>query len=322
MAKHRNYSSDNLDTQESESSYQQYIKRKNFSGSKKGKFFSVAITLICLALIAAVICVVFLRQEEQPDITIKNVSVMGISLQGLTTEEAVKILDQHATKMLPTDEILVKLLDNTLTLTNEDTGAQLDTTAMATAAYLHGRDHKSDGTEPLVLSPYDFVKLDASKIRPLLIDFVQPFNGRPEETTVTVSGERPDLRVEPEENEAGQVLTITIGSPKYLCDPETLFRTIQKAHKNRQLEIVGETMLIMPDPVSAVSIFRQYCVYPTNATLDPDTHIVSESVYGYGFNISQLQLELNKAEYGDIITVPLSRIKPSITTDMLVDSLS
>ena len=81
-------------------------------------------------------------------------------------------------------------------------------------------------------------------------------------------------------------------------------------------------MLIKPEPVSAASIFQQHCVYPSNATLDPETHIVSESVYGYGFNITQLQLELNKAEYGDIITVPLSRIKPNITTDMLIDSLS
>ena len=162
MAKHRNYSSDNLDTQESESSYQQYIKRKNFSGSKKGKFFSVAITVICLALIATVISVVFFRREEQPDITIKNVSVMGISLQGLTTEEAIKILDKHAEQMLPTDEIVVKILDSTLILTNEDTAASLDTAAMATAAYIPGRDHKSDGTEPLVLSPYDFVKLEAA----------------------------------------------------------------------------------------------------------------------------------------------------------------
>ncbi len=322
MAKHRNYPSDDLDTQESDSSYQQYIRRKSFSGSNTGKYFATAFTIVCLVLIIAASFAILFHQEQQPDITIKNVTVMGISLQGLTTEEATKILNQHADEMLPKDEIVVKLSDSTLVLTNEDTEAQLDTTAMATAAYLHGRDNKSDGAEPFKLNPYDFVKLEASKIRPLLIDFVQPFNGRPVETTVTISGERPDLTKEPQEGESDQVLTITVGTPKYLCDPETIFRTILSAHKNRQFVIIGNTMLIEPEKMTATNIFNQYCVYPTNATIDPDTHVVSKSVYGYGFNISQLQLQLNAAQWGDVIILPLDRIKPSITTDTLIDSLS
>ena len=320
MAKKKTCPPDASDMQES--AYQQYIKRKKFSGSNTGKFLTVGITVVCLALIAAVFSVIYFHQEAVPDIQIKNVAVNGISLQGLTTDEAIKLLSQHAEELLPKDDIIVRILDSTLILTNEDTKAQLDLSAMATAAYLHGRDGITDGTALLELSPYDFVKVEASVIRPLLIDFVQPFNGRPVETTVTVSGERPDLTQEPTENEPNQILTITVGTPKYLCDPETIFRTILQAHKTRQLEIIGETWLIEPENVSAGTIFYRHCVYAKNASLDPDTHIVTESVDGYGFNINQLQKELNAAQPGDIITVPLSRIKPSITTDELIDSLS
>ncbi|MBE6983629.1 MAG: hypothetical protein E7435_05030 [Ruminococcaceae bacterium] len=257
---------------------------------------------MCFAIIAALFAQMLLHPKEAPDMKIKNVTVNGISLQGLTPEEAIQVLNQYATELLPKEEIVVKILDSTLVLTNEDTNAQLDISAMATAAYLHGRDNRTDGTKPLVLNPNDFVNLEASKIRPLLINFVQPFNGRPIETSVTISGDRPDLTKEPEEGESDQVLTITVGYPKYLCDPETLFRTILRAHKNRQLLIVGTTILIEPEAVSAAEIFYQHCVSPINATIDPDTHIITESVYGYGFDIQKFQLELNKADWGGILS--------------------
>lgn len=319
MARMKNSPSNELDIQDT--AYQQYIKRKKFSRSSQGKFLTIAAIVVFIALCFAAFSITFGGQEESGKL-IKNVAIGGISLQGLTTDEAITLLSQHADELLPKDDIVVRILDSTLILTNEDTKAQLDLSAIATAAYLHGRDDLSDGTQLLTLSPYDFVKVEASEIRPLLIDFVQPFNGRPVETTVTVTGERPDLTKEPTENEPSQILTITVGSPKYLCDPETIFRTILQAHKTRQLEIIGETWLIEPEPLSAKTIFYQHCVNAKNATIDPDSNVVTESVYGYGFNIQKLQDELDLAQPGDIINIPLSRIKPSITTDALIDSLS
>ncbi len=320
MAKEKFSPQDELDIQQS--AYQQYIKRKKFTGSNTGKFFAVAVIVVFLALAVAVFYTNFFRQDTEPDRLIKNVAVGGISLQGLTADEAIGLLSQHAEELLPKDDIIVRILDSTLILSNEDTKAQLDLSAMATAAYLHGRDDLSDGAELLELSPYDFVKVEASEIRALLIAFVQPFNGRPVETTVTVTGDRPNLTQEPAENEPSQILTITVGTPKYLCDPETIFRTILQAHKTRQLEIIGQTWLVEPEQLSADTVFYLHCAYAKNASIDPETHIVTKSVYGYGFNIQQLQKELDLAQPGDVITVPLYRIKPSITTDELINTLS
>lgn len=306
-----------LDDMQEESSYQRYIKSRKKSNSKIGIFLTITAIAICLGLVAVISITMFNRQENQPDATIKNVTVDDICLKGLTTQEAVVLLNKHAEELLPQDEILIKLLDEILVLTNADTKAQLDTSAMATAAYLHGRNNKSTGEEPLNLDPYDFVKLDASSVRPILKNFVQAFNGRPTETTISISGERPDLTTEPLDGEPNQVLTITIGTPKYLCDPESLFRTILSAHKTRKLKIEGEVLLIEPKKVTAVGIFSEYCVNAVNASIDPDTHIVTKSVYGYGFDTWQLQQKLNAAQWGEVIIIPLSRIKPSVTTDEL-----
>lgn len=299
------------------SAYQQFIRQKRFSGSKSHKRLGLVVTLCCLVLSAAIVAVLFLHEKPEQDAYIYNVSVCGISLQGLTTKEATALLDTHAKELLPTDPIVVKILDTTLTLTNEDTHAHLNTAAMATAAYLHGRDSQSDGAQPITLDPNDFVELEPNLVRAILIEAVQPYNGRPVETTITVTGERPDLTKEPQENEPMQVMTIQLGTPKYLCDPDTIFRSILDAHKRRQFEIVGQVKLIEPEKLSAASIFYKYCVYPINATIDPDTFVISKSVYGFGFDINTLQKELDAAQWGDTIEIALSRIKPSITTEML-----
>jgi hypothetical protein len=75
---------------------------------------------------------------------------------------------------------------------------------------------------------------------------------------------------------------------------------------------------VEPEPPSASKIFREFCLAPVDATVDPETSIITESSVGYGFNIAEVQKQLDEAEAGAVITVPLMRLEPSITTDMLI----
>ncbi len=297
-----------------ESSYQEYVKGKYKQNPKSSKIISIAFIISAVAIIL-IVCAALLYYDGWLQSTkINNVSIGGISLNGLTTEEASTLLQSHKDTLLPQKDIIVRIVDNTLVLTNNDTKAQLDISAIANTAYLHGRNG-TDGDTLLELDPQDFVKLDASSIRPLLKAFVQPFDGVPVETSVTVSGERPDLTKPPVTGEPSQIITITMGSPKYLCNPEGLFQSIQNAHKKRTYEIIGETILIEPAKEYAYSIFAKYCVNPVNATLDPETFIITEGVYGYGFDKKVVQDFLDTAQWGESITLTLERIKPSITSD-------
>ncbi len=253
---------------------------------------------------------------------IHNVTIGYVSLEGLTVSEATALLEQHKDELLPKDDLVVKILDNVLVLTYLDTKAELNTASIANAAYLHGRNDNMDGGEPISLDPLDFVDVDAASIRAILKAFVQPFNGLALETTATISGERPDLNAPPIPGETNQIITITVGSPTYLCDPETIFKTLQNAHRMRKFVIEGETKLMEPEPPNAAKIFYEFCLAPVNATVDPETSIISESSVGYGFNIAEVQKLLDEAEAGAIITVPLMRLEPSITTDMLIGTIT
>ncbi|MBE6925914.1 MAG: hypothetical protein E7461_03630 [Ruminococcaceae bacterium] len=250
--------------------------------------------------------------------TIYNVSVGSISLEGLTVEEANALLSQHKNELLPKNDITVKIADQVLILTYQDTKAELNVASMANTAYLHGRNDNMEGSEPISLDPLDFVDIDAGSVRALLKAFVQPFNGRPIETSAVISGERPDLSAEPTPDETNQILTITVGSSKYLCDPETIFQTLKTAHRMRKFVIEGETKLIEPEPPSAHKIFREFCLFPVDATIDSETSIITESSIGYGFDIVEVQKILDAAEEGEVINIPLARLEPSVTTDELL----
>ena len=308
----------NPDADASASDYQTYYYSK---ARPNAKTVIPAVLIISFSIIALVLLLCagsFYADAWLYTGKINNVTIGSISLEDLTVNEATALLSQHKNELLPKDDIVVKILDKTLVLTYMDMKAELNVASIANTAYLHGRNDNMDGDEPISLDPLDFVNVDAASIRAILKAFVQPFNGRPIDTTATITGERPDLNTEPTPDEANQILTITIGSPTYLCDPETIFQTLKSAHRMRNFVIEGETKIVEPEPPSASKIFREFCLAPVDATVDPETSIITESSVGYGFNVLEIQKLLDEAEAGEIITVPLMRLEPEFTTDELL----
>lgn len=306
------------DANEHASDYEAYYYRRAYGNTRTILFATAIILSSILALVLLLLAGSFYADRWLQAGKIHNVRIGHISLEGLTVDEATALLSQHKNELLPKDDIIVKVLDETLILTYTDTKAELNVASIANTAYLHGRNDNMDGDEPVSLDPLDFVNVDAASIRALLKAFVQPFNGKAVETSATISGERPDLNAEPVPGEANQILTITVGSPTYLCDPETIFQTLKTAHRMRNFIIEGQTKLVEPEPPSASAIFREFCLAPVNATIDPETSLVTESAVGYGFNISEVQKLLDEAAAGEIITIPLMRLEPSVTTDALI----
>ena len=303
-------------------------KRPSHRHHKKRRKMRNSESAIIIFLIVAVILVlgsvaynaISSELDRQQTRTIGNVSIGNISLYGLTVEEATTLLNKQKETLLPKDEITVKILDNIITLTSADIKAQLDVTTLVNDAYLHGRGSNGSSTQKLTLDPNNYVKMDAGSVRSLLEPYVKSLNGIPVETSVSISGERPVLTVEPYQGEPSQILTIKLGTPKYLCYTEAVIASVLSAYKNRQYEIIAEYTLIEPKLVTAEGIFDAYCVRPINATVDPETLIFSKAVYGYGFDINDVQSKLDAAQWGDTIVVHLYRITPAVTDDMLAGS--
>lgn len=318
MAKNKQKKSKKNELKEVESSYQQYVKGKYKTNKESKKLVVIAFIASAVAVILIACSVLFYYNYWLRNTQINNVSIGGISLKGLNVEEATDLLNQHKDELLPKNDIIVKILDETFTLTIEQSKAQLDTGAIANAAYVHGRD-SNDGDMLLELDPQDFVAVDSASIRAWLKGNIQDYNGIPVETTIEISGERPDLTKKPAKNESNQVLTITLGTPKHYCSPEPLFQSILNAYNNRTYEIIADVILVEPTIVTAAGLSNnsEYYVKPVDATLDPETFIITECIYGYGFDIKSLQEKLDAAQWGDTITVTLGRITPKVTSDTI-----
>lgn len=303
---------------EVESSYQQFVKGK-YKGNKESKNFAVVAFIISAVAVILIACsALFYYNYWLRNTQINQVSIGGISLKGLNVEEATELLNQHKDTLLPKHDIVVKILDKTFVLTIEESKAKLDTGAIANAAYVHGRDG-TDGDVLLELDPQDFMAVDSASVRAWLKSNIQDYNGIPEETTIEVTGERPDLTKKPVKNESNQTLTIKLGTPKHYCSPEPLFQSILNAYKNRTYEIVADVILVEPAAITAEGLSRnsEYYVKPVDATLNPETFVITECIYGYGFDIKALQDKLDAAQWGDVITVTLSRITPKVTSDTI-----
>ena len=60
---------------------------------------------------------------------------------------------------------------------------------------------------------------------------------------------------------------------------------------------------------------------PQDATIDNNTFDITPEIYGYGFNVENLQRQIDRAEYGQVIQVTLDFLLPDITVKALNTNL-
>lgn len=306
----------------------------------------VILTLIACLLIAAGIFVnQFLKSlhatAEDDGLILKNVTVAGINIGGMTTQEAENALRAAAASSLATRDLVVHIQDDTLRLSPADTGARLDVKAAIAQAYRYGRSGSTwenaqtrleaeSKEHAIALLPY--LNLDLQYIRQAVEAFAEGFSSVMTQPTVSISGQRPEYPRAPEDAEADwtpdfdsivhQTLTITMGTPEFILQADALYDRILDAYSMFQLEFDYQApTLTEPDLPDLVAIFEEYCVAPEDATLDDKTFEVVEEVYGYGFDIDAVSALVQQAQYGQKITITLDFLVPDITVELLTGHL-
>lgn len=97
------------------------------------------IVLLCLLLVAGVGTGVFLWSFSLDDgLIFDNVYAMGLNLGGMTRDQAQEALERRAEAVYG-QPLTVQLPDRQLVLSPEEVHAQVDASAMAEAAFRHGR---------------------------------------------------------------------------------------------------------------------------------------------------------------------------------------
>lgn len=244
-------------------------------------------------------------------LTMSDVTVAGIPLAGMTRAEAKDIMADTAYRQ--TDMVIV-VEDTTITLTPAQMGVSPDWDAAINAAY------RSGSTGSFDISPY--LNLNEDVLKATVEQLGQQYNRNLQQTQCTVEGQAPSLVVGEETDDSQKiVLTVTKGAPSYGLDTEVLYQQILEAYSNHVFLVEGQCQIVEPEIPDAQAIFDQYGTAPVDAVRDEKTFEVTDDVYGYGFDVAQLQQQLNDLPYGETLTVEFVRLPAAVRTEDLRDVL-
>ncbi len=301
--------------------------------NKRIMLLTVSLCLL-LVLVAGIITGVFwlLKNQKVDDRILDNVIVGGVNIGGMTKEDAINAITLTIEPGLTGQSMIVRLENDTLELSPELTGIQLDVEDLVEAAYAYGRTgtrleqnfarlQAQSKTHTIALLPY--LRLNLSKLRSAVTDFCASYSVKMVDPVVQLDGKRPNYVVGGNNSSAvHQTLTITMGIPERNLDAQDLYYAILDAYSLFQMELRYQVpVLVEPEKPNAQQIFDAYCSSPVDATLDPKTFEVTPETYGYGFNVFMLQRQIDRAEYGQTLQLQLEFLLPDITAEALAGDL-
>lgn len=238
---------------------------------------------------------------------LEGVSVSGVSLGGMTRQEAEKQLEEAFTDKAMT----LTLPGKTLSLTAQETGLKLDTRAIAKAAYNIGR--KDDAALPLSAAPY--LTFNADTCRAALERAAKELAGDFTPSTFFLEGELPDLtegQFQPDTPLPG--LVVQTGIPAYSLDVEAAWEQLLQSLSQGEFEIdlTASAAAIEPDALDADDILEAVSIAPVDAAMDKDTFQLIPGSYGVSFDAGQLAKQLKNAAPGSRIQVELYAEAPQV----------
>lgn len=293
------------------------------AAAKKKKL--MILIIICASvltlLIGLIIGLIIYKNRSAGEETIHGSVYAGsLNLGGMTLDEAKNALHLATDDTFTKKDMVIKLPDGNITLSPADTKAALDVDAVAQAAFDYGRKGTATGNI-IPLLPY--LKLELNYIKSTIDEFCTTHSSVLVQPSVTISGDRPAYDSEnPDLGVKHQTLTIVLGIPEYVLDGDELYDQVLEAYSMNTFTVQYKAPAQKePDAVDAQSIFDEHCLVPQDATQDPDTLDITPEVYGYGFDVALLQEQIDKADYGETITVTLEFLPPEITTETITGGI-
>lgn len=297
-----------------------------------------AVALILLIAVIGVTISLFNQTTEDDGLILKGVNAAGVNLGGKTPEQAKQALHEYTDGTYTQLNMVVSVLDTSITLSPADTGARLDVDAVVEAAYNYGRSgSRSDRQQAqkqalssgYTISVLPYLNLDTAYIESVVSDLGKQYSTMLTETDYYLTGEAPDLTQESYDTSVVyQTLVIQIGTAEYGLNTDGLYEQILDAYDINLFEVTAQCTINAPAAVDYDQVMIDAgCIAPTNAEFNVDTYEVTPEVYGYGFTMETLRAAVENAAYGDEVTLDLCFIEPAIkkdfyTKDMFQDTLS
>ncbi len=287
-------------------------KKKKNSGKKAVIIIAIVLAVLCAAAVAGGFAV------QSSAKIFPNVMINGVSVGGLTVDQAKTALDAGDWQTMADENVTVVLPAGCkVTVNASKAGAVQKPEDAANAAYSYGRD----GSVFTGLFKYlkcvlagsdvtaDVMNLSESYIRGQISKGVADMNE-------ALSGEAYSVDTEK------KVLTMVKGAGSIKVDEDEVYKLITEAiAKGSYEEIEYQYTAGDAGTVDMKAIHDKVCVEAKDASYDSKTGTVTESVTGVEFDVDEAQKLWDDAAAGATVTVPITVTEPKISTDDLSSKL-
>ena len=239
-----------------------------------------------------------------------NLSIAGVPVGGLNKEEAISVVSEISEQTYGTRSMRIQIGEKTFSLSPNEANVQLDVTAAVEAAFA---DKNLSGA--LDISPY--LSIQENNILNFLKNIQnEHYSSEFSESSYQLVGQKPPLDTLPENGE-GQILLLNLGTPGTSLDIDALFQEVVSCYCNGIFQLSFDASVVLPSPLDIESIFKQIHTDPVNAVMDMETFEISPHSYGYTFDLSDIQAQVDHAGYEKTIEVPLVAVEPEVTSEEL-----
>ena len=295
-----------------------------FSRNRKVLLICIC-AVILVALLGTIAGICYVNMSDPYDNKIlNNVCVADLNLGGMTRDEARTAIQREYGSIYSTTDMVVTLSETVLTLSPENTGAELDVDALVEDAFDYGRTgtkaekeaaYQSSLTSAHTIGLLPYLNLDESYIRQVLDEYASGFDSIFTETSYKLEGEMPVLDSSLfDEDALCQLLVITIGTPGMGTDTEALFDEILDAYSLCSFSVEKEEASpdTLPELPDLQAIYDELYIAPVDSRIDMKTFETIPGSYGYDFDLEEAQRLVDQAQFGDTLQIPMRYIEPEI----------
>ena len=315
-------------------------RRQRPASRKRGMSKKEKITLISLASITALLIIAVIiaasalfAPAEDDGLILKGVVAAGVNLGGMTPEEAKLALEEATANTYTKLDMSVTVLDTTIALSPQNTGARLDVDAVVQDAYNYGRtgsrterqQAKNYALVNSVIIPISsHLNLNTDYIRTEINKLGSKFSTTLAQPTITITGTKPQMGVEkPDTSVVHQTLTVFVGTAEYGLDTNKLYEQVLEYYNINIFQVVGTCSVVAPESIESKLIAAHEELYqePVDAQIDSNSSRVIPEVYGYGFDLDLVKMQIATAPYGTILEIPLTYLEPNLTAELISSNL-
>ena len=260
--------------------------------------------------------------DPQDNLIYPGVRVGGIDLGGMSMERAYKELKYASEEVLERSELWVDFPESSVPLEPWNTKVTLNCRRAVWDAWTVGRFSRRD--PELRLQPY--LQLDEQYIRERIDLYADHYDTDVTAPAVWMAGSKPDLEIENQDpDNKPQTLELTMGVPTTRLDREdalaqilavydSAFAAMEAGHYRVsgpfRVEVLEE-----PEKPDLQAIYDQFYIAPVDDSIDLENHCVVPGAWGYHFDMEKAQNQVNDAEFGETVYIPMEFQEPEIYGD-------